>query len=309
MSTLTNGPSRLGLGTVQFGLTYGVTNDIGRVPQDEVSAILDLAARNRVEMLDTAPSYGDAEAVLGRVLPRPSPVRIVTKTPMTAGLDPDGAADRVRAGLHQSLRDLNQPAVDAVLVHAVEDLLGSAGAAIWAALRVMRDQGLVRHLGVSAYTGAEIDAVLDRYAIDLIQVPFNALDQRLVTSGHLQRLADLGVEIHARSIFLQGLLVCTGPLPKICPPEVCDHLGRLRHAWEEAGLSPLAGALSVAIHQPEVSVTLVGVTRKTDLIEVLAAFDRVALFPPPFSGSRFDLSDHWIIDPRCWAARSGTDRS
>jgi aryl-alcohol dehydrogenase-like predicted oxidoreductase len=299
-----HGP-RLGLGTAQFGLDYGITNDRGRSPENEVSAILETAARQGVLMLDTAPAYGEAETVLGRTLPSPSPFTIVTKTPKIAGLSVDEAVAHVDSTFRQSLTALNRPRVDGLLAHDADDLCGPAGAAIWTRMCALREEGLVGKLGVSVYTGAQIDAVLERYPIDVIQVPFNALDHRLVESGHLERLARLGIEIHARSIFLQGLLVSPGRLPATCPDDIRDHLSRLWDAWGQAGLSPLEGALAEGIHQPELSVLVIGVAGVEDLNQGLAAFDRAAATPRPFPAGCFSLSDHWIVDPRQWAVRLG----
>lgn len=299
-----HGP-RLGLGTAQFGLDYGITNDRGRSPENEVLAILETAARQGVSMLDTAPTYGEAEAVLGRTLPVPCPFAIVTKTPRISRMTVGEAVEHVDSTFRQSLTALNRPRVDGLLVHDADDLCGPAGAAVWSRMCALRDEGLVGKLGVSVYTGAQVDAVLERYPIDVIQVPFNALDHRLVASGHLNRLARQGVEIHARSLFLQGLLISPDRLPAACADDIRDHLTGLWESWRQAGLSPLEGALAEGIHQPELSVLVIGVAGVEDLNQVLAAFERAVSAPRPFTTGRFALSDHWIVDPRQWASRLG----
>ncbi len=187
---------KLGLGTVQFGQPYGVSNTHGQVSAREAAAILTNAAQAGIRLLDTAANYGEAEAVLARL--DIAAFRVVSKTiGLKLGLD------AVIARARQSAAALK---ADTLLVHAASDLLGPDGDALWSALHRLRDEGVFRKIGISVYVADDPAALAARFRPDVMQLPFSLLDQRLLANGTLTRLADLGVEIHARSLFLQGLL-------------------------------------------------------------------------------------------------------
>lgn len=289
---------QLGLGTVQFGLDYGVSNRRGRTPEPEVRRILELAATGGVRVLDTAAAYGDSEAVLGRCLAAESPFRIVTKTaPLRQARGAAAAPDLVREGFARSLERLGRDAVDGLLAHHADDLLGPGGDDIFAVLDGLRRQGLARRIGLSVYDGAQIDAALDRYDVDLVQVPASVLDQRLVAGGQLRRLRERGVEVHVRSVFLQGLLLLD---PAAAPPyfaPVRHRLAAWRQALDGRGLTPAQGALAFA-RSLDADVVLAGVEDAAQLaanISDFAAAEGVGLDFAPFA-----LNDEKYVNPGKW---------
>lgn len=89
-------------------------------------------------------------------------------------------------------------------MHRADDLFVPGGERLMAALTDLKQQGLVAKIGVSVYNAEQIDQVLDRFAIDLVQLPISVLDQRLLRSGHLRKLKSAGVEVHARSVFCRA---------------------------------------------------------------------------------------------------------
>ena len=196
---------RLVIGTAAFGQPYGATNTRGQVRERTAGEMLERASALGIDTVDTAPAYGAAEALLGR-LPQARRFAVVTKFNLpgeTKGRDPAAA---VIEGLTQSLRDLDRRKVDALLLHRGSDLLGPRGGGLLRGLQQAKTDGLADRVGVSIYDGEEIDAVLSRFRPDIVQLPLSVVDQRLITGGHLERLANLAVEVHARSAFLQGLL-------------------------------------------------------------------------------------------------------
>lgn len=279
------GPLKLGLGTVQFGQAYGVSNRRGQVPAADAAAILARAADAGVKLLDTAANYGDAETVLAAL--DTAPFRIVTKTIGLAN-----GLDAVIARARQSARSLK---ADTLLVHAADDLKGADGEAYWNALRTLKDAGLFRKIGISAYVADDPAALAARFKPDVMQVPFSLLDQRLLADGTLARLEELGVEVHARSLFLQGLLFMDPPPEKL--ESAAPHLARLRAALKAAGTTPLAAALGFVLSRPDIAVGLVGVTSVGELTEILAA----AQMPlPALDWAAFALKDGRVLTPSLW---------
>ncbi|MBA2587614.1 MAG: aldo/keto reductase [Alphaproteobacteria bacterium] len=277
---------RLGIGTVQFGQAYGISNVRGQVPPAEARAILARAARAGVGLLDTAANYGEAEQVLAQA--DTSAFRIVTKT-----ISMKQGVPAVIARARQSVAALGR--VDLLLVHAVSDLLGTDGEALWLALRGLKDEGAVGGIGISAYVADDPAALARRFRPDAMQVPFSLLDQRLLRDGSLARLKELGVEVHARSIFLQGLLFLENPPENL--RAAAPLLKDARDWIAAAGSTPLAAALGFVLSCPQVDVAVTGVTSLKELEEILAA---AAAPLPALDWSGFALSDARVLTPSLW---------
>lgn len=285
------GLRRLGVGTAQFGLDYGVSNKGGRTPGEEAGRILSRAYEAGLRVIDTAADYGVSEETLGTAAKDWSGWRVVTKTARPGG------APQVEPSLRASLRRLRLGSVDGLLAHHAEDLLGAAGSGVYSELRRLKEQGLVRRIGSSVYTGDQIDALLSRYELDLVQVPFSVLDQRLISGGHLRRLKDRGIEIHARSVFLQGALLMA---PQDLPPALAAaraHLERYRRRLAELRLSPVEAALGFALSIPEIDVAVCGMESLAQLEELVRAASRRADFQ---ALAEFALDDARIVNPALW---------
>ena len=290
---------KLGLGTVQFGMDYGMSNPRGRTPPAEVDRILRLAADNGVQVLDTAAVYGDSEVVLGKLLPSDHDFRIVTKTPSfkTATIN---AADAVhlRDAFHRSLENLRRGNVYGLLAHHADDLLVPGGRLVFEEMQRLLEDGPVRKIGVSVYSGQQIDSILELYTPDIVQLPLNLLDQRLLESGHLEKLKRRGVEIHARSVFLQGLLLIEpDQIPAYFSP-IGDKLERYARFLEANKLSRLQATQAFAAKQRDVDVVLVGVTSAAELRDILSALDAVSGIDLDMSALK--VADERMVNPSLW---------
>ena len=201
--------ARLGLGTVQFGLDYGVSNRGGRPPEREAAAILARAAVAGVGYIDTAPAYGDAE-VSDRSLSsaRPWPSASLRRAPALRDATIDARHGRhVLDSLAASLDRLKVNAVHGYLVHQSDDLARPGWQHLVDAMHEARARGWTSRIGASVYNSDQLELVESRFQPQLVQLPLNVLDRRPIVSGMLARLKAAGVEIHARSVFLQGLLL------------------------------------------------------------------------------------------------------
>lgn len=287
---------RVGLGTVQFGLDYGVSNTAGQVAAAEVPLILQTAAREGVSVIDTAAAYGNSESVLGQALPTAHAFELVTKLPRLPAAVPDAAA-WVEETVSGSLGRLRVAGLYGLLMHDAKDLLNEKGAALFEALTSLKRRGIVKKIGASLYTGAEADALIARYPVDLVQLPINLLDQRLLRGGQLDRLKHAGVEVHARSLFLQGLLLMP---PAQLPPHfisVRPILDRFGQAAAGMGLSRLAAAVAFASSVEQIDVAVFGVTKNVEFEEILAAHKQ-SLPRDWYAG--FSVDDERILSPNLW---------
>jgi aryl-alcohol dehydrogenase-like predicted oxidoreductase len=292
---------KLGLGTVQFGLAYGVTNARGRIPESGVGRIVETAIAAGIDLFDTAAAYGDSETVLGRALGPRRDVRIVSKLPPIAGDSIDSAAvDRCRAAVGRSLARLRRASLDTLLLHRPDDLRKPGADRLVSLLEDLKRSGIVGRIGVSAYDSAQIQFAQTAMPLDAVQVPLNLLDQRLLQDGTLERLKGGRVEIHARSAFLQGaLLADPARLPHHFVP-YRQQLGAVAAAAERAGLSRLSLCLRFVTVQPEVDRVIVGVTSVAELQEIVDAAKTQAALPDGLA--TLASHDPNLLDPSLWPA-------
>jgi aryl-alcohol dehydrogenase-like predicted oxidoreductase len=285
--------SRLGLGTAQFGLDAGAPVR-GRQPEAEVREMLAIAAERGVALLDAGAASQHGEAVLGAVMARPAPFGIIIKAARG-----DRGPDYVEAQARSSLARLGLNRADAIVVQSAGDLFSPWGQALWDRLREMREAGLFGRVGVSAYASDDPVGLVRRFQPDLIQAPASLLDQRLLTSGALREVHDMGVKVHLRSIFLNGLLFLP---PDRVPAHLRGAAGRLSRARRmiaEGRSDPLQAALGFALSRPEADAVIVGAATAAELSAVIAA---AASPPPELDWDDMALEDAAILDPAGVAA-------
>jgi aryl-alcohol dehydrogenase-like predicted oxidoreductase len=290
--------SRIGLGTVQFSAHYGISNRGGRPSEAEVAAILARAAETGMGYLDTAPSYAEAELLTGRYLPSGHQMRIITKL---APIEDDAVTPRhteaTLQALAASLQRLRVTQVHGVLVHRISDLAKPGWQHLVDALHEMRSRGLTACIGASVYVEEDLALIESRFRPDIVQVPINALDRRLARSGWLARLRAAGIKIHARSLFLQGLLLMDPEtIPEFFMPMKAT-LAKLHTAWAAEKLTPLEACLRCVLRGADIDVAIVGVNRLHELKEIEAVVARI-----DESGEVEFLAeiDPIYLDPRRW---------
>ena len=288
--------SKLVLGTVQFGLSYGIANQMGKTNFAEAKRILEFASQHKISCLDTAIAYGNSEQVIGKI--GVSKFNIVSKLPPLP-LDVVDIESWVIQHVQDSLRRLNVKSLYGLLLHRSENLLGSRGKNLADALEKVRLSGLANKIGVSIYDPAELNYSVDHLPIDIIQAPLNVVDRRLETSGWLSKLHQAGVEVHARSAFLQGLLL----MPRNNIPPKFKAWGLLWDNWsaklKEAKVSAASVCLSYPLSLPEVQCVVVGVDNVDQLEEIIAA----SQVPFPLHDFSFmTLEDQMLIDPSNWSS-------
>jgi len=296
---------RLILGTVQLGRRYGIANRTGLPARTEAMGIIARAGRAGIDVFDTAPNYGRAEELVGEaarrgVLPRP---RVVSKVVTMAEVKPGGrreAAELVASTVRASLARLGMDALFGLICQYAPDLRTHPGLA--GAMLEARDQGLVEHVGASAYHPDDARELMERPGMDLIQLPANLFDHRFLQNGMLARLNDAGVRVMVRSAYLQGLFFLD---PERLPREVAraeKPLLRLRALSREMGMELDELALAFVKGLEGVWGVVLGMESLGQLERNLSLFSRPALEP---AGVRevlrtFRALDESIINPVKW---------
>lgn len=285
---------RLALGTAQFGLPYGISNRQGQVTPDGVRAILRYAEASGLDTLDTAIAYGNSEQRLGEA--GVFQWQVVSKLPAIPDGCPDVAA-WVGALVSASLQRLQVRQLRGLLLHRPEQLLGAQGEALYSVLTQLKNDGRVQKIGVSIYAPEELDALCARFSLDIVQAPFNLFDRRLIDTGWLSRLSRQGIEVHARSVFLQGLLL----MQAATRPEKFNRWQPLWNRWQQwladTRLTPLQACLRDALAQPEIARVIVGVESEAQLKEILLAAEGDI---PMVPAELYRCNDLDLINPSRW---------
>jgi len=285
---------KLALGTVQFGLDYGIANASGRVTTHEVHAILQRSLAYGMDTLDTAIAYGDSETVLGQL--GINKWKTITKLPAIPN-DCHDVTQWSHDQIKQSMARLGVTHLHGVLLHRPGQLLERVGPTLYAALQDLKAQGITRKIGISIYDSAELSSLFNSYSLDLVQAPLNILDRSFVDSGWANRLHASGVEMHTRSAFLQGLLL----MPPSQRPVKFNRWADTWNVWDgwlaREGLSPLEGCLRYLCNLPEIDRVVLGVDTLTQLNEIVNAAEGQLTSLPEFN----TLQDARLINPSSWS--------
>lgn len=284
---------KLALGTAQFGLDYGISNNSGKISEESAVALLSYAKCKGINTLDTAVAYGNSEQVLGNI--GVDGWEIITKLPEL----PEGRVDIeswVQRQLEGSLSRLGVNSVYGLLLHRPQQLFEPSGQKLISALERLKRQGDVKKIGVSIYHPEELDLIYKVMEPDLVQSPLNILDRRLIDSGWLARLRSLGVEVHVRSVFMQGLLLMSAA-------QRPEKFARWQSIWIEWDrwlvsneIDPVVACLGFALSEPSVDKIVVGVENAAQLESIVSALD-VSLPRVPASISSQDID---LLNPARW---------
>ena len=192
--------SKLSLGTVQFGLDYGVANNSGKPSQDNVNNIVDYLYNNGLNCFDTAQAYGNSEEVVGKALNSKDDIYLISK--LKSNFFVSNAIDNV----NKSLENLHVDSLYALLLHDSE-LLYNWNNEYSALVDILINSKKIKYFGVSIYSSKDFILALENEKIQFIQIPFNLFDQRALKENWFQKAKEYGKIIFIRSIFLQGLLL------------------------------------------------------------------------------------------------------
>ena len=287
---------QLGIGTAQFGLDYGISNQKGQTGEPEVEKILDFSSQHNISLLDTSPGYGNSEKVLGKYFK--DTFKIVTKLPyIPDSLSKEQTEAFLESELEKSLNNLGTSSLRGLLIHNASQLKIPQTNEILKFLSKKKDEGLVEKIGISVYNKEDIDLACKLFSPEIVQAPINILDQRLVLDGSLKKLKDKNCEIHARSIFLQGLLLLNKTPDKLLEHDV--FLSSFRKWCEDKGMSALESCLNFIKGVKECDYVICGVESSAQLEQLHTLYTSTTAL----SSSEFrDIScdEPRLLDPSSW---------
>lgn len=253
--------NKLVLGTVQFGVNYGINNSTGQVPLSEVIEILKIASKAGVKTLDTSSGYGKSEQVLGMAMQESgTSFQLVSKYPTST------------KGIYETfLESLNKLGINSIYGYMVHHFdFYQKHPDIYDVIMELKQQGRIQRIGFSLYTIDQLQTLLDNNVpIDILQFPYNMLDRQF--EPYMPLLKDKGVEIHTRSVFLQGLFFKDlDSLPEKLKP-LYGELKDLHDYSDKRGIPMEQLALSFVYGNPLVDGVLIGVDNHNQLESNLLA--------------------------------------
>lgn len=288
--------NKICLGTVQIGQKYGLNNALGRKPNLEESfQLLQLAIDSGVKFFDTASLYGNAEEILGQFNINNFPVNIVSK--LRSNLDDDTNA--VLNEIVLSLEKLRLKSLTGYLLHDAKDFYRPT---ILKGLKLAKEKGLTKNIGVSIYEPEDALNVVKDIDIDYIQIPYNVLDQRLDDTNFFDLAEKHNVTIFARSAFLQGLLLMEQKSIPQKLQEAWFHIAKFQNIAHRHGFSPTEAAFLFSYCHKKIDYVLFGVETVQQLEANLKILDKASQFNSCYEElyGTFKNISRKIIVPSLW---------
>jgi aryl-alcohol dehydrogenase-like predicted oxidoreductase len=284
--------NRIVLGGAQLGLPYGILNGGETLSREEVARILDTAAGHGIDSIDTAIAYGQSEQIIGET--SQNRFKIISKLPPLP-LDVSNVFEWVLAQVEASLSRLKCTSLDALLLHRPQDLTEAHGAELFAAISSLKIEKTIQRFGVSIYTPDELNGIIGTFDIDVVQAPLNVFDRRIL--GVIGQLSALNIEVHVRSVFLQGVLIAK---PEDRPQRFnqwSEHFAMFDEWVNSSGMSAMACCLGFALQQPGIAKLVIGTTSATSFAEIMTSIPNSHLEVP----AHLQSSIEQLIDPRVWS--------
>lgn len=222
--------SKIALGTAQFGMDYGINNKSGKIPKEEVFQILDFASACGIDTLDTAPAYGESQEVIGEYQVKHfNPFKIVSK------LSKESFPD-VQSSINDIFKKTKSNELYGLIYHHFEDFKENMDS--WGILEEYKAKGKIKKIGFSLYTPDTLEYLLEKeIKADLIQLPYSIFDRRF--EEYFKILRNNGIEIHVRSVFLQGLVFKR-------PEELDPHFFKIREKVSRLNIISKGNDISIA---------------------------------------------------------------
>ena len=270
---------KIALGTVQWGMNYGISNLNGVPNDDELNKIFKRMKEVGIDTLDTAISYGNAQKRLREFIS--SSHKIISK------VDTSVNQKTIKDQCLESISSLGQSNLEGSLVHNVKDLFDNL--IIWNELTELKERGLIKKIGLSLYDPLDLKRVLKIGIIpDIVQFPFNILDRRFFS--YFSKLKAHGIEIHVRSVFLQGILI-----------NAYDHCPKDFEKWHphlinKNRISPIEACIQHVLSYDSIDKIVIGITSLKELNDIISAERRKPLRAP----KALEITDKKLINPLEW---------
>lgn len=281
--------SKIVLGTAHFGMPYGINKK--EVELDDIGQILDYAKKNKINYLDTAPTYKNALEKLSTFSLKEW--NIISKIP-SKPKDVKDIKSWINKIFFYTLNTLKIDKIDTILIHDENNICHKKnGDEFYKSLNDLKNQGLIRNIGCSIYIPKKLIKILGRYKFDIIQSPYNIFDKRILLPEVTKILHKKKIKLHLRSIFLQGLLLRKQNIPK---KFVKNKILKKFNIWLKETKSENISTCLGCISQIKFDKLVVGIDNKSQLNDIIKNVRNPSKKIPSFNVNENNI----IIDPRKW---------
>ena len=284
--------SKVVIGTANFKNIYGIRKKI--VKKNDIKNILNYARKINIKYIDTASNYGLSEKVLGNTIK--NDFEIISKFSKIDFKLPS-VKEQIESNLKKSLFRLKKKSLYGYLVHEANDLISSNGKKIVEALIHLKKRGKIKKIGVSIYTTTELNKILKIFKPDIIQVPINILNQQFIKKNYLRKIKKLGIEIHARSLFFQGLLLKDNYKFLPTKNKLRKKIEHLNYVCKKKSLPKLMLLIKFVAQISEINKIVLGIDSANQLKKIINANNSPEL---AVNFSRYSVKEKEILDPRLW---------
>ena len=282
--------SKVILGTVQLGMSYGINNEYGKPSIDEAFKILNAAKELGIRKIDTAEVYGESQKIIGSYHKNQDKFEILTKFI----LDDQQSIDKL---LEKTLNKLNVKCLNVYSFHSFKDLIEKKSGL---QLRGLKERGLIKNIGVSIYTADEFIHAINVEDVDVIQMPFNALDNYKINGNLIRKAVIRGKKIHARSIFLQGLFFMKENLFPVKLNSLIEPIRKLKDIACRNQMNMAELAISYALSFEEIDGVLLGVESELQLRENMKYASKTLNAETIDEIHSIEIDKRELLDPRNW---------
>jgi aryl-alcohol dehydrogenase-like predicted oxidoreductase len=285
---------RFVLGTANLADNYGINNS-NIIKNSSFKKIFLFLKKNRIFFIDTAYSYKNAEKNLSKF--NLKNFEIISKLPvLQSRKNMDKVENRIINYVYKTLKNLKINHFYALLIHNTKDLKGKEGEKIFNTLRLLKKNGVIKKIGFSIYSPNELDKYFFKFKPDLVQGPLNIFDQRMLRSGWIKRLNNKSVEFHARSIFLQGLLLKKSKLI----PKKFQKFYRIfdkYHSWlRKNNINSFEACLSFVFSIKIVDKIILGIDNVDQLNQII----NTKLIKKKLNFKQLNCFNNKLINPSTW---------
>ena len=275
------------IGTANFSLEYGIVNNFKKIKTDEIKKVIKTCEDNNLNFIDTAKGYGDSEKLIGEY--KKKNFNIITKIPKIYLQEEKKITNYITDLIHDSLKKLKVKNFYAILLHDENQLLSKNSKYIYKILKKLQKKKLFNKLGVSFYCPKKLIKTISLFNIDVVQLPINYLNQTFLNENLLSLLKKKNIEIHARSIFQQGILI-----KKNIKIKKFKNFSNYLDLWhKESKFSRLETAINFIDSQRYIDKYIIGFQNSKQILQILNT-KKVKITSYP------DYKDNYLKDPRRW---------
>jgi len=289
--------NKLAIGTVQFGVKYGINEK--KIPAKDIKKILTCLNSISSKIIDTSPLYGISEKILGNYSPKKNNFQYVTKIPkINSKKILDKQIYEIKQIFFNSLKNLKKKNIYGLLIHSTNDIFKPGGDKLIDLLISLKNKKLVKKIGISVYSKKEISYSLKKFTPDIIQLPLNLVDQRMIKNKYLYKLKRKKIEIHARSLFLQGILTSKRNFFPFKNKMAKKKIIEIKENILKQNISFVNACIYFGLQQKELDKLIIGFSSYEDFIEVIRSFNNSY---KKFTWSKkFQINNEKILNPSNW---------